>query len=295
MIFNKVSFTTFIKNEIIEYNWTPNQVKIIFFSFLKTIGIFKDGYYLFSTTLIDKKIIINNLFKKFYSLNVSPIETKTLLKYKIYDKDFIDKFCLESNEKFLKSIEENKAFISGVFLGKGWINSPKSRFYHCEFRTKNISHSLDIQEVLDSLGIKFSTIIKNEWYYTYIKKALDISTVISSFNASQSLMLFEDSRIERDFVATYKKMESIEQYNQDKTKKSSIKQIEAINHIFDNKKENKLSIDQQKISKIRIDNPNYSLLELQMQFNHENNKEVSKSTIDFWLKKIIEKSKGENK
>jgi len=47
MILNEVSFTTFIKNEIIEYNWTSDQLKIIFFSFLKTIGTFKDEYYLF--------------------------------------------------------------------------------------------------------------------------------------------------------------------------------------------------------------------------------------------------------
>ncbi len=287
MNISEISFTSFIKKEIIEYNWTKRQLEILFFSFLRTIETKKEEEYIFKTTLIEEEKKINSLFLDFFSLKITPIRTKNLLKYIINDKEFAIKFKELKSNSLLKSLDENKAFISGVFLGKGWINSPKSRFYHCEFRVKNMDHSLDVQEVLDGLGIKCSTIMKNNWYYTYIKKASNISTIISSFNASQSLMIFEDSRIERDFVATFKKMESIEEHNLEKTRVSSKKQIDAIKNIYKNKRENELSEDQRNIIKIRMEYPDFSLLELQMEFNYKYKKDISKSAINSWFKKII--------
>ncbi len=287
MNISEMSFTSFIKKEIIEYNWTKRQLEILFLSFLRTIETKKEEEYIFKTTLIKEEKKINSLFLDFFSLKITPIRTKNLLKYIINDKEFTIKFKELKSNILLKSLDENKAFISGVFLGKGWINSPKSRFYHCEFRVKNMDHSLDVQEVLDGLGIKCSTIMKNNWYYTYIKKASNISTIISLFNASQSLMIFEDSRIERDFVATFKKMESIEEHNLEKTRVSSKKQIDAIKNIYKNKRENELSEDQRNIIKIRMEYPDFSLLELQMEFNYKYKKDISKSAINSWFKKII--------
>lgn len=285
---DKISFTSFIKNEILEHNWTKRQKEILFLSLLKTNGFFKEEKYIFTTGLLEREDYLTDLFKTIYSLDVVPKKTKTLLKYEISNEEFTEKFSNKLKENVLKNIEESKAYISGVFLGKGWISSPKSRFYHCELRIKNLDHSLDVQEILNILGIKSSTIRKNDWYTTYIKKAADISTIIRSFNASQSLMLFEDSRIERDFVATYKKMESIEAYNLNKIRNSSKKQIDIINKIFNKNEEEHLSGDQQKIAHLRLKHPDFSLLELQMEFNHLYRRDVSKSTISFWLSKIIE-------
>ena len=285
---NKKSFTSFIRNEIINYNWTKEQLGILFFSFLKTIGTLKDDKYIFKTSLIEHEDKINKLFKEFYSLELIPSKTKNFLKYEVCNEDSIDLFLSEFESKILKNSEENKSYIAGAFLGKGWINSSNSRFYHCEFRVKDLSHSLDIQEVINGFGVKTSTTLKDNWYYTYIKRATDISTIISSFNASQALMIFEDSRIERDFVSTFRKMESIEGYNLKKIENSARKQIDIIDKIFLEGKENLLSDNQIKIAKLRIEKPKYSLLELQMEFNFRFEQDVSKSTINFWLKKIIE-------
>ncbi|MCK5867665.1 MAG: DNA-binding protein WhiA [Mycoplasmataceae bacterium] len=285
---NKKSFTSFIRNEIINYNWTKEQLGILFFSFLKTIGTLKDDKYIFKTSLIEHEDKINKLFKEFYSLELIPSKTKNFLKYEVCNEDSIDLFLSEFESKILKNSKENKSYIAGAFLGKGWISSSNSRFYHCEFRVKDLSHSLDIQEVINGFGVKTSTTLKDNWYYTYIKRATDISTIISSFNASQALMIFEDSRIERDFVSTFRKMESIEGYNLKKIENSARKQIDIIDKIFLEGKENLLSDNQIKIAKLRIEKPKYSLLELQMEFNFRFEQDVSKSTINFWLKKIIE-------
>jgi|GEM_PF-3235903 len=93
-------------------------------------------------------------------------------------------------------------------------------------------------------------------------------------------MIFEDARIERDFLATYKKMESIEAYNFEKTKKSAEEQIQFINKVLNSELKKELSVDQKRIASLRIKNPLFSLLELQMEFNTKYKKNVSRSTIN---------------
>ena len=291
---DKISFTSFIKDEIMEYSWTDKELKTLFYSFLRTNGNYKNNKYTFTTTLMRWEKSINTLFKKYYNLEIKPEHTKKLLRYEIVDPQFLEKFATDRGKMIIVNMEELKAYLAGAFLGKGWINSPESRFYHCELRVRNLAHSLDIQEVFDSFGVKTVTIKKNNWFYTYIKKASDISTVIKIFNASKSVMIFEDARIERDFLATYKKMESIENYNFEKTKKSAEKQITSIKKVLETDLKNKLNTDQIRLAEMRIKHPLFSLLELQMEFNAKFKKNVSRSTINVWFKKIINISKTQN-
>jgi DNA-binding transcriptional regulator WhiA len=93
-------------------------------------------------------------------------------------------------------------------------------------------------------------------------------------------MIFEDSRIERDFVSTMKKMESIEFYNFSKTKYASQKQLVAIQKIFDTNNVSLLNEKLLNLSNIRLKRPNSSLYEIQMEYNSKYNSNLSKSTIN---------------
>lgn len=283
-----ISFSQFIKNEILEYDWTDEQLSILFFSFLRTNGTFKKSNYIFSTTQIKWEKKITEMFLKFYGLKVKPQRQKTQLKYIITDADFLERFANEIGNLIIDNEDGLKAYLAGSFVGKGWISSPETRFYHFELRVRNLSHSLDIQEAVDSLGIKTTTLQKNGWYYTYVKKSIEISNLISAFNASQSMMIFEDARISRDFIATYKKMESIENYNYQKSIENSNKQCEAIELVKGSPLENALSKREKEIMNLRLKFPNYSLSELQMEYNDKYDAEISKSTVSNWLKKICE-------
>ncbi len=290
----EISFSYLIKNEILEYSWTKEQLGILFFSLLRTNGTFKKSNYVFSTTLLNWEDKITKLFETYYGLKLKPIKQKTQLKYVIEDPDFLENFANEIGNLVIESQEDLKAYLAGAFVGKGWISSPATRFYHFELRVRNLPHSLDIQEAMDSLGIRTSTIKKNGWYYTYVKKSMEIANLISAFNASQSVMIFEDARISRDFVSTFKKMESIEGYNYQKSHETSLKQCEAINKIKGTILENSLSKNERQIMELRLELPDHSLSELQYEYNVRYDNEISKSTINNWLNKIcnIAKLKG---
>ncbi len=109
---------------------------------------------------------------------------------------------------------------------------------------------------------------------------MQISNLISSFNASQSMMIFEDSRISRDFIATYKKMESIENYNLKKTLENSIVQCDAIKKIKGSFLEKNLTKREKEVMNLRLKFPNYSLSELQMEYNDNFDSNISKSTMN---------------
>jgi|GEM_PF-2836389 len=49
---DKISFTSFIKDEIMEYAWTEKELKTLFYSFLRTNGNYKNNKYKFTTTLV---------------------------------------------------------------------------------------------------------------------------------------------------------------------------------------------------------------------------------------------------
>lgn len=287
----EVSFSYLIKNEILEYDWTKKQLDILFFSLLRTNGTFKKSNYVFSTTLLHWEKKITKLFETCYGLKIKPIKQKTQLKYVIKDPDFLDNFANDIGNLVIESQDELKAYLAGAFVGKGWISSPSTKFYHFELRVRNLLHSLDIQEAMDSLGIKTTTIQKNGWYYTYVKKSMEISNLISAFNASQSMMMFEDARISRDFISTYKKMESIEGYNYQKSHENSLRQSEAIKVIKGTVLENSLSKNEKDIMELRLEFPNYSLSELKYEYNEKFGNNISKSTINNWLNKICNLSK----
>ncbi len=291
MIENKESFSNFIKNEILDYKWSDKELSILFYAFLRANHVYRDGKYIIKTTLKSKESKFTEMFLKFYNLKVEPKKTKTLLKYEIYDSNFLKKFTEDVGNILVENIEENKAYVAGIFIAKGWVSSISSRFYHLEIRVKDLPFSLDIQEAIDSLGIRTITIKKNNWYYTYIKKSTDISNLIRAMNAFESLLHFENIRIERDFLATYKKMESIESYNSQKSKLNSQKQIDAINKIKNSSKIKLLNDSKLKLMDLRLKNPNYSLNEIQMAYNDIYNLNISKSTINNWFNEIIDLAK----
>lgn len=277
------------------FNWDDNQLEVLFYSFLRTNGIFSGGCYILTTTLKRWEEKINEMFLKFYLLKIEPIRTKTLLKYKICDKEFIKIIIEKFGKVLIEDHEEIKAYISGLFLGKGWISSLNSKNYHFEIRVRTLDHSLDVQEVFDEIGIKTITIKKNKWFYTYIKKTMDISNSIKAMNAYKAVINFEDVRIERDFISTYKKMNTIEKVNLDKIAKTFKKHQMAIKKLNELDFFKKINSKYKKISILRLQNPYFSLSELQMKYNQIYNENISRSTINNWLNEIIKLSQSEEK
>ena len=288
---SNTSFSEKIKNEIIEYNWTQKQWHILFYSFLKTNGTFKSGKYIVTSTQLNFEEKFNELFNEFCGLEIRPKKLVKIIKYEIKDVNFMNSFSTEIETLVMKNSEEHKAYIAGMFIGKGTISNPNTRFYHFEIRVRDLDHSSDIQKSFSKLGINTKITKKHNWVYIYVKRSDNIAKIISALNASQSLMVFEDSRIERDFIASFKRMESIEKHNFTKLKNVSDEQVKCINKILEFNLTIFLTKEQIILMNLRIEKPNYSLSELQMEYNFSSKSSVSKSTINNWLKIIVKTSK----
>ncbi len=285
------SFSEKIKAEILNYKREEGELKFLINSFLYTNGSFNNDKFTLKTSLKKHKKLLITLIQKFYDFKIEVSESKTIIKITINDPSFKEIFLNEIEKTKLKKTEDYKAYISGVFLGKGWVSSPSSKFYHFEIRIKKLSDSLNIQEAFDALGIKSSIFKKNNWYYTYIKKASVISDILKVMKAPESLILFEDTRIEREFISIFKKMESIEIYNIAKIEKASKTHIEAIRKLMGQKNYQFIPIKIKELLELRIENPALSLSELQIVYNKKFNYDVSKSSVNKWLQNIINISK----
>ena len=290
----KKSFSESIKKEILSYDWPEDLKKILVYSFIRTNYQIKNKTFILTTTQKDFKNKICVWLKKIYKISDIQIEeTQKLLKIKIQDLDFIEKLSNQIGNLVISKTEEYGAYIAGSFLGKGWINNPISKFYHFELRVKTIQHSLDITEAFDAVGIRTITIHKDNWYYTYVKKSSSISDILKLVNATEAAMLFENERIQRDVIAHYSKMEALEPYNRRKTIKASGKQIESLKKLLESQKSHLLTIEQRKLAELRIENPSLSLFDLSLIFFDRHDKNLSKSTVNSWIKKMVVLSEGE--
>ncbi len=292
MIDNKISFAEFIKNEILEFNWKDEQLDILFYSFLKSGGVNKKDGFSIGISLKDMTNKIVELFERFY--NVTPIvkELESKVNFIVKDESFNEELLNKERTLELNDDELVMAFVAGAFVARGWISKPSSRFYHLEIRIGSIGQSLNLQEAIDSLGIEAKTHTKGKWYITYIKKSMMLSDLLRAMHAQEAMMIFEEERINRDFASTYNKMQTIEEYNSRKIEEISEIQINAIKKLMETKTWLSIKPNYKNVAEIRLNYPNYSISDIQYTYNSKYEKDYSKSTINNWLKTLVEMSKG---
>ncbi len=284
----QISFAEFIKNEILDFDWDNRQLDILFYSLLKTSAKISEDKIIIGTTISKSEERFQKMFDSFFSTKPEIKKMSTKTKYIFKGVEFVEKFYNFENNFVTEDEEDLMAFVAGSFLATGWASRPSSRQYHLEFRIGSIDHTLNLREALESLGIEPKMTQKDKWYIIYIKKSMLLADLLKMMKAYQATMIFEDERITRDMTSTYTKIESIEAYNQKKIQQISEQQIKAINYLIDKNKMSLLSEDKRLVAEIRLENPHLSLWDIQYKFNFENNKNVSKSTINNWLKSIVE-------
>lgn len=174
-----------------------------------------------------------------------------------------------------------KAFIRGAFLGSGSMNNPKST-YHLEIIFSHLQDAELATEILQTYGISFKQINKKQGYSIYAKDGEEISKFLAFIGANYSVLQFEDIRVYRDIRNNVNRKVNCETANLNKTVNSAIKQIEAIEYIQKQGKLDLLTESLQEIAKIRIANPEASLLELGNMLKIP----IGKSGVNHRLKKI---------
>lgn len=175
-----------------------------------------------------------------------------------------------------------KAIIRGAFLGAGSINNPEKK-YHLEIILSTKSNAEKIINILKSFTIGAKGLERKNGYSIYIKDGEEISKLLALIGANSSVLKFEQIRVLRDMKNNVNRKVNCETANLNKTVNAAVKQIEAIKKLQKIGEFDKLSESLKEIAKIRIENPDASLVELGQMLKNP----IGKSGVNHRLNKIL--------
>lgn len=176
-----------------------------------------------------------------------------------------------------------KAIIRGAFLGAGSINNPEKK-YHLEIILSTKSNAEKIINILKSFTIGAKGLERKNGYSIYIKDGEEISKLLALIGANSSVLKFEQIRVLRDMKNNVNRKVNCETANLNKTVNAAVKQIEAIKKLQKIGEFDKLSESLKEIAKIRIENPDASLVELGQMLKDP----IGKSGVNHRLGKILD-------
>lgn len=194
----------------------------------------------------------------------------------IYLEDDIEYNGKTDKEELLKAI------IRGAFLGAGSINNPEKK-YHLEIILSTKSNAEKIINILKIFTIEAKNLERKNGHSIYIKDGEQISKLLALIGANSSVLKFEQIRVLRDMKNNVNRKVNCETANLNKTVNAAVRQIEAIKKLQKTGEFDKLSESLKEIAKIRIENPDASLVELGQMLKNP----IGKSGVNHRLNKIL--------
>lgn len=256
---------------------TKEEITLTFENASVARRVYKDLKELFNVSI---KITIRNQKrlrnKQIYILEIKEKKEEILKNLEILE----NKKKIEIREDYLESKEEKIAYIRGTFLVTGSINDPSTSGYHLEFVFTMKKDALFIQKLLKTLNFESKVLKRSNRYMVYIKSAEEISDVIKSFGAINSLFYFEDIRIYRDHKNMVNRLNNCEIANQEKTTETGIKQLAIINYLKQNDLIDLLEEKTRIVLEYRLKYPESSYQELAEIITLETGYKIGKSGIN---------------
>lgn len=292
------SFTMMIKDEICQKSFQDCCQKSLLSAFIRLNHLTNNNQqkqeiklYSFHKSTIN---LVFQLLKNQGLENYSQILTK---KYKKIKKYLIEVNHL-SNDVWLKNtnfdiLNKNvkkhclRAYIAGIFLGSGSINSPTTSNYHLELQFGDCQFAKTIQKLLlDNFNLDFKIIIRRKKIILYLKKSNDISEFLKLLDCPQAVFSFEDQRIKRELLNTINRFNNIDISNQQKTLLASLQQVKMITKIKDLNGFNQLSDKCQILADLRLKNQDASLTELSIFYYEKTGEVITKSGINHLMREL---------
>ena len=291
-----MSFTTEIKKELSKKNNLSNKnlVKAELFGYLGTNNISEDNGKLKFATESEYNInrfskLLSNLKVIGYNINIIGNNFNILIPKK--EVETIRQ--IYQNYEVAEVESEQKAFVRGCFLGSGSINNPQNK-YHIEIILRDLNTANDVVRILNSYNINFKVLVQNKnnkkKISIYSKDGEEISKFLAFTEATSSVLKFEEIRVYRDMRNNVNRMVNCETANLAKTVDAAIKQINAIKKLQETGKFNELPDNLKELAKLRLENPEVSLVELGQMLKEP----IGKSGVNYRLKTIIKFSQQEN-
>ncbi len=291
-----MTFTTMLKDEISRLDDNSLEKRMILVSYLNLIGKFSETLVISSETASVIRKIYGDL-KEIYDINpkiMVRIQNRFKKKqiYMLIIKEKLD--VIKSSIKYsnvldiLETEEDRVSFLKGAFMAVGSISDPKTSGYHLEFSCSKRRYATDIKRVLGAFKFRSKVITRNNKYITYIKSSDDMSDMIKLFKTINSLFYFEDIRIYRDHKNMVNRLNNCEVANQEKTIKTGLKQLDAIEYLRKNDLVDLLDDKVKTVVLMREKYPEASYAELAEIISMETDYKIGKSGINHNFIKINE-------
>lgn len=188
--------------------------------------------------------------------------------------------------KFLAKDCCQRAYLAGAFMAIGSCNAPTKSNYHLELATIEENYAKFINKLMQKYYLPSKTIKRRNKWIVYLKAADKIADFLKCVGAHESLMKFENIRIDRDFVNSITRLDNCELANEMKSLKAASGQLEDIETIENARLA--LDLDERllEVMAIRKQFPEYSLLELSQEYEKQTGVSMSKSGMKHRFQKI---------
>ena len=193
-----------------------------------------------------------------------------------------ENFSITNNIVIMKDCCK-RAFIRGAFMAAGSIRDP-NKSYHFEIKCNSEKKAKQLIELLENYNIDGKMVARKGGYVVYIKEGEGIVDVLNVMEAHVSLMEMENVRILKGMSNYYNRQVNCETANIKKTVATSVRQIDDIDFIIQNKGIDYLPEKLQDIAWVRKENPDASLQELGEMLDPP----LGKSGVNHRLRKICQ-------
>lgn len=301
-----MSYTTKIKNEIVEISLQKSEALAELSGFIRNNGYISDNCLILTTENKNIRDKISNLFKEIYEeeveievkdgLNFSKkdlylIRIKNNVNFILKDICYLDddlNFLETPKEYLVGANEEIRSYLRGVFLSSGSINDPKTSRYHMEILISKPTEAVFVQKLLNIFDLNSKILNRDKGYMVYIKEAEKISDFLKIVGAIKAVLYFENVRIYHDKKNHTNRLNNCEQANTDKAIGAAALQLRNIKILEENLATELLDEKTTEALEYRKKYPEASLKELSEIISLETNNAITKSGLNHRFRKINE-------
>ena len=286
-----ISFSRVVKEEIVFNDFNADCEKAILCAMIKIIGTLSLNQTGLSLTLrIENAKIASKMHKLLKDLYQPHIYILKVSKAReiLEDLHLMEGIGIQNipNENLLKTDDERRAYLAGVFLASGSVNNPDTSNYHLEMSVNEEDYAHFIEELMNQYELNAKVIKRRNKYVIYLKSAEKIGDFLRAIGASQSVMDFEMTRIDRSMANTVNRWNNCDIANEVKAMSASTAQIEDIAYVMDKAGLEILDAKTQKVALLRLENRELTLNELAEVYFEETGETISKSGLHHRFQKI---------
>ncbi|MCK5807032.1 MAG: DNA-binding protein WhiA [Mycoplasmataceae bacterium] len=266
-----MSFALDIKKEVLSHEFSENEAMDFVMGLISSSSEIISGDRVIKVNNSDISIALKDLLKQ---LNIEHTERRE-------NKNWIQ---IDFQNK--REVKHYSSYFSGAFVGGGSISDSESPAYHLEVQFFSHEQAVKNMKFLNKYEFKFSLIQRRKMFVIYLKKSEQIFEFLRAITAHNSMLKFEDARINRDFYNQLNRLSNLDLYNQKKLAAASNNFLRDYEYIETHKLKDLFKDNEIKFFKMKKQNNLSSLQELVVLFNKKTGLNKTRAGLNHWIIKL---------